>query len=105
MLDIKVGDMVMIPGRFWRVKGLHIRGDARESVVELQIVDRESAHIGNTVVSKLLVPEDLLTQKMIYRSTVTIAEESEKPTPNEIARNAEITATERSIPRPVDKAY
>ncbi len=97
MLNIKVGDMVMIPGRFWRVTGIYIGGLSHENVVELHIVDRKPAQVNADDVHKLLVPEALITQRMVYRPTDIPEVESVTPLNKKLAENLE-----RSIPRPVD---
>lgn len=72
-MNIQVGDMVIIPGRFWRVTGIHIGGVEHENVVELQIVDRKPAQYGVKDVNKLLVPEALIKPPMIYRNVNALA--------------------------------
>ena len=100
-MDIRVGDMIMIPGRFWRVTGIHIGGVGYENVIELEIVDRKPAQYDKTDVNKLLVPEALLTQRMVYRSTESLVEESGK----QQVTSASVDAAVRSIPRQVDKPH
>ncbi len=96
MLNIKVGDMVMVPGRFWRVSGVYIGGFGCENVVELQIVDRKPAQVDADDVRKILVPKALITQRMVYRPT-DIPEVESSPLNKKLAENLE-----RSIPRSVD---
>lgn len=72
-MNIQVGDMVIIPGRFWRVTGVYIGGIEHENVIELQIVDRKPAQYGAKDVNKLLVPEALIKPPMIYRNISTFA--------------------------------
>lgn len=72
-MNIQVGDMIIIPGRFWRVTGIHIGDVDHENVIELQIVDRKPAQYGTKDVNKLLVPEALIKPPMVYRNVVEFA--------------------------------
>lgn len=46
MISFQVGDLIRTEDKFWRIKGIHLGGEAQESVLHLERPGFASAQIG-----------------------------------------------------------